>query len=89
MRILALGLAAGCLMAQEAPVPATDQRVTGIVEAGYRWRTDPGGSVNTYRSVVDLGSGPKLLRSELTILDPHLGLFDRIETRSSNWGDDP
>lgn len=42
MRIVALSFVAGCLMAQETPVPATEQRITGFVEAGYRWRTDPG-----------------------------------------------
>lgn len=47
------------------------------------------GSLNTYRSVVDLGSGPKLLRTEFTILDPKSRLFDRIDVRASNWGDDP
>jgi hypothetical protein len=90
MRIVALCVAAAAwLSAQESPAPATEQRVTGVLELGYRWRTEPGGSVNSYRSVVDLGSGPKMLNTDFTIVDPKGRLFDRIDTRASNWGDDP
>ena len=89
MRTVALAAIASCLLAQETPVPITEQRVTGSVEFGYRWRPDPGGSLNTYRSIVDLGSGPKLLNTDLTILDPKSRWFDRIEARATNWGDDP
>ena len=89
MRIVALTLVAGCLFAQESPVPTTEQRVSGSLETGYRWRTGPGGSSDSYRSIVDLGPGPKLLNTEFTIIDPKAHLFDLIEARASNWGDDP
>src|SRR6185437_5901474 len=48
-----------------------------------------GGSVDTYRSFVNLGAGPKLLGTEFTILDPKHRLFDRIRVEAYNWGDEP
>ncbi len=76
-------------VAAESPVVATESWISGSVDIGYRWRTDPAGSFNSYRSIVDLGSGPKLLGTEFTIQDPKHRLFDRIEARAYNWGDDP
>jgi len=75
--------------ATASPAAASDAWFTGSIDVGYRWVTDVAGSFNTYRSVVDLGSGPKLLNAEFTILDPKKRLFDRIEARGYNWGDDP
>jgi hypothetical protein len=75
--------------AAPSPAVATESWLTGSVDVGYRWVTGPAGSFNTYRSVVDLGSGPKLLGADFTILDPKHRLFDRIDVRASNWGDDP
>ncbi len=62
---------------------------TGFIDLGYRWQTSVGGNLNMYRSIVNLGSGPKLLGTEFTILNPSGFLFDRIDTRAYNWGDDP
>jgi hypothetical protein len=73
----------------ESPVPSTEAWLSGFVEAGYRWRTDVGGNFNSYRSVVDLGEGPKLLSTDFTIQDVKKRLFDRIDARAYNWGDDP
>src|SRR4051794_19361745 len=73
----------------ESPVPATERWVTGSVDIGYRWRTGPGGNENVYRSVVDLGEGPKLLDADFSVIDPKHRWFDRIDTRAANWGDDP
>ena len=75
--------------ATESPVAVTEPSISGSVDIGYRWRTDPAGSVNTYRSIVDLGTGPKLLGTEFTIQDPKHRYFDRIDARAYNWGDDP
>ncbi len=79
------------LAAQEpGPKPDTSEsRLTGFVDLGYRWRTDIGGSANTYRSIVNLGSGPKLIGTEFTLADPKTRAFDRINVRAYNWGDDP
>ena len=72
-----------------SPAPSDEQLFTGSMEVGYRWRTGVGGSLDTYRSVVDLGSGPKLLGTDFTLLDPSKRLFDRVDVRAQNWGDDP
>ena len=48
-----------------------------------------GGSFDTYRSIVNLGSGPKLLGAEFTITDPKHRAFDRIDVRAYSWGDEP
>jgi hypothetical protein len=73
----------------ESPVPSLEIQTTGFLELGYRWRTDVAGSFDSYRSVVDLGSGPKLLRTEFGLEDPKRRLFDRMDVRAYNWGDDP
>lgn len=72
-----------------SPVPAGEPDFTGYVDLGYRWVGSVGGSFNTYRSVVDLGSGVKMLGTEFTILNPKKRLFDHIAVRAFDWGDDP
>jgi hypothetical protein len=72
-----------------SPVPSTESWLTGSVDLGYRWRTAVAGSLDEYRSVVDLGSGPKLLGAEFTIQPANKRFFDSIHVRGYNWGDDP
>ncbi len=72
-----------------SPVPASENWLTGSIDLGYRWRSDVGGSFDTYRSIVDLGSGPKLLGADFTLTDPKHRAFDQIRLRASTWGDDP
>jgi len=75
-----------------SPVPEAQPVLSGYIDLGYRWVT-VGGSFDTYRSVVDLGSGPKLLGTDFTILNtfltPGKRFFDRIAVRAADWGDDP
>ncbi|MEP6534672.1 MAG: hypothetical protein ABJF23_05100 [Bryobacteraceae bacterium] len=73
----------------EKPASAPESMVNGSVDVGYRWVSDPAGSFNTYRSIVNLGSGLKLLGAEFSIVDPKKRFFDRIDTRAYSWGDDP
>src|SRR5580700_10894570 len=102
MRLLATFLILIPLAAQEpttpAPQPAqpvapqtsTDNWLQGSFEVGYRWlpgRID--GSFDTYRSVVNLGQGPKLLDADFTILNPSKILFDRADVHATSWGGDP
>ena len=75
--------------AVEKHAAASESMITGSVDVGYRWVSDPAGSFNTYRSIVNLGSGVKLLGTEFSIVDPKKKFFDRIDTRAYNWGDDP
>jgi hypothetical protein len=79
--------------AEATPVPTDQPVLSGYIDLGYRWVTGVGGSFDTYRSVVDLGSGPKLLGLDFTILNTFLPVgkrfFDRIDVRASDIGDDP
>jgi hypothetical protein len=73
-----------------SPVPKPSEPVwSGYVDLGYQWRSDVGGSLATYRSIVNLGSGPKLIGSDLTVVDPKHRAFDQIRVRAYNWGDQP
>ena len=72
-----------------SPVPTTESWLTGWIDLGYRWRTDVGGSFDTYRSFVDLGSGPKLLAADFTLASPKHWLVDQIHVRAYGWGGDP
>ncbi len=72
-----------------SPLPASEPLISGTIDAGYRWRTDIGGSFETWRSVVNLGSGPKLFGAEFTIISPGHKLFDAIHVRGYDWGGDP
>jgi hypothetical protein len=74
--------------AAASPVPTGEKWVTGFIDLGYRWRTDVGGSKETYRSIVNLGSGLKLIGTEFTVIDPKHRLFDRVDVRAYDW-DDP
>lgn len=60
-------------------------------EVGYRMVDHISGSQDVYRSMVDLGEGPKLLRSSLSLRSKYGtgGLFDRLDLSLNNWGGDP
>jgi len=73
----------------DSPAPSTEQWLTGEFEFGYRWLTDIRGNFPEYRSVVNLGEGPKLTSFDFTIHDPHKRLFDRLDLRAYGWGGDP
>jgi len=74
----------------DAPSSAAGEPwIAGWIDVGYRWVTGPGGSLDTYRTFVNLGSGPKLLGTEFTLADPKHRLFDQIHVRAYNLGGDP
>jgi len=72
-----------------SPVPSTEPALTGWIDLGYRWQTGVGGSLDTYRSIVNLGSGPKFLGTDFTLADPKHRWFDTIQVRADSWGDEP
>ena len=47
----------------------------------------PGGSLETFRGIVNLGQGPKLIGLDFTITDPHHRLFDEIHIEAYDWAD--
>ena len=71
------------------PSPVAERWATGTVDLGYRWTSDVGGSLPTYRSVVNLGEGPKLFQVDLNIQPPSKKLFDRLTLFANGWGGDP
>jgi hypothetical protein len=72
-----------------SPVPSTESWLSGWVDIGYRWQTGVGGGFDTYRSFVDLGSGPKLLGTEFTLIGPDHRLFDKVHVRAYSLGGEP
>ena len=72
-----------------SPSTAQTEKVTGSVDLGYRWFSGAGGSADAYRSVVNFGSGPRLLGLDLTFQSPSLKFFDKIHVRAEDWGGDP
>ena len=75
--------------AAPAPAPPAESNFTGDIEFGDRIIPNIGGSFNTYRSVVDLGEGPKLFGADATIINPNHRFFDRLEFHLTSIGDDP
>jgi hypothetical protein len=73
----------------KSPVPSAESWLTGSIDLGYRWQTGVGGSLDTYRSIVNLGSGPKLVGADFTLTDPQHRVFDQIRVRAYGWGDEP
>jgi hypothetical protein len=73
----------------QSPAPAGEQWFTGSVEFGYRWLSDVRGNDSEYRSVLNLGAGPKLTSLDFTITDPKHRLFDRLDASAYGWGGDP
>ncbi|HTS49121.1 MAG TPA: hypothetical protein VMH05_14320 [Bryobacteraceae bacterium] len=73
--------------APAAPTAATDNWLQGSIQLGYRWIPNIDGSNAAYRSVVNLGEGPKLLDADFTLLNPSKRFFDRADIHASSWGD--
>lgn len=63
--------------------------ISGSVDVGYRWITGPKGDFNTYRSVVNLGEGPRVFNFDLAIQDPSKHFWHNLTILGSNWGGDP
>jgi len=75
--------------AAASPAPSLGEWFNGSFDVGYRWVTDVRGSLQSYRSIVNLGEGPKLIGLDFTIQDPKKRLFDRLNARANGWGGDP
>jgi hypothetical protein len=74
--------------ATPTPTPA-DNWLTGTLDAGWRFTTGVAGNLDTYRSVVNLGSGPKLFGANFTIQPAKNRWVDRIDVSANSWGGDP
>ncbi len=67
--------------------PTADALPTGSVELGYRFIPTLNGSIPTYRSIVNLGEGPRILAGEINF--PGGKFYDTLFLRLNNWGGDP
>ena len=72
---------------ETSPYPVTEQNVFGTLDLGYRWVSDVGGDRNTYRSIVNLNEGFRVLGADFYIQDPKRKLFDKLTFFADNWGD--
>jgi hypothetical protein len=63
--------------------------IEGSFEVGYRWIPNISGNLDAYRSVLNLGQGPRLLDADFTLRDPNKRIFDRADVHASSWGGDP
>jgi hypothetical protein len=63
----------------------------GSIDIGYRWTAGLRGNRDMYRSIVNLGQGPKLFNVNLNLSSPQgtNRLVDRFSLNASNWGGDP
>jgi hypothetical protein len=68
---------------------AAEQVITGDLDFGYRWTSNVGGSAATYRSIVNLGEGPKLFNLNLSLRNGARKVFDKLNVRANSWGGDP
>jgi hypothetical protein len=77
--------------AAESPAPSApvEQWFSGSIEAGNRWVTGPAGNFEAYRSVVNLGEGPRVTAVDFTFEDPKKRMFERIDGHAIGWGGDP
>ncbi|MBI3693729.1 MAG: hypothetical protein HY238_02655, partial [Acidobacteria bacterium] len=76
--------------AEAVPPAAPEYQLTGSVDVGYRWvHLGKGGSEDIYRSLVNLGEGPKLFGADVSIRRPNGRYYHRLDARATSWGGDP
>ncbi len=75
--------------ADASPKPTSEPWITGSIDLGYRWLANASGSFETYRSVVNLGSGPKLFGADFALLDSKHRFFDEAHVRAYTWFGEP
>jgi hypothetical protein len=77
---------------QGVRLPTGETPVAGSIEVINRWKTS-GGNQDLYRSLVDLGAGPKLENFELRYRETADGsrspFLDTADIRLTSWGGEP
>jgi hypothetical protein len=73
--------------AAASPLPAEDSWISLSADVGYRWVQEIQGNKDTYRSVVNLAEGVRLLGLDLTLRDTKKHTFDRADLMVHGWGD--
>ncbi|MCC7173908.1 MAG: hypothetical protein IT159_01830 [Bryobacterales bacterium] len=85
--LLTIPLAAQEASSEPAQAAAAEPRFT--LEVGNRWTSTLSGNRDVYRSLVDLGDGPKVLGLDLSLTRPGGGVLDQLEAHATGWGGDP
>jgi hypothetical protein len=78
---------AATLSAQEAAKPQPDSPLHYSSDVGYRFLAGQHGSFNTYRSVNNLGEGPRLLQFQMNYKPPATRYLSELRVVGANWGD--
>ncbi|MCC7154242.1 MAG: hypothetical protein IT161_06685 [Bryobacterales bacterium] len=73
----------------ESPAPQLEGPLSGYIDAGFRIRPGLGGDRNTYRSIVNLGEGIRLMGMDVNYLSPANKALDEFHLQGYNWGGDP
>lgn len=74
--------------AAESTSPKTEKALNGYIDLGARW-VGRAGDFNTYRSVVNLSQGMRLVGTDLSYEPATSKLFDSLRLQMFNWGGDP
>jgi len=87
--LILIAIGTGLLKPQEPAKPQEppENPVQMSTEVGYRAITNQHGNLNTYRSVVNLGEGPRLLQFHTTYKPPSSKYLDEFRIHGANWGD--
>ncbi|MBL8228398.1 MAG: hypothetical protein JNL98_07975 [Bryobacterales bacterium] len=66
-----------------------EQPFRSEVELGVRWIQGINGNLDTYRSMINLGEGPRVAGWDMKYDPPSLSFLKKAEFRGSGWGGDP
>jgi hypothetical protein len=66
-----------------------EQPFRSEVELGVRWIQGINGNLDTYRSMINLGEGPRIVGWDMKYDPPSLSFLKKAEFRGAGWGGDP
>lgn len=72
----------------ESPSPQVEKTLDGYVDLGARW-VGYGGDFNTYRSLVNLSQGLRMVGLDMRYEPAKSKFVDSLRIQGSNWGGDP
>lgn len=75
--------------AKKEEKPAVEQPFQVEFEVGARWNQGIKGNLDSYRSIVNLGEGPRLMSWEMKFEPPSMKYLKKMEFRGSGWGGEP
>ena len=75
--------------AADASAAAKEKMFEGTIDVGARWVSTVGGDKNTYRSIVNLGSGPRVTGVDMRFNPPpsENKFADSVILQAHSWGD--